>query len=687
MRRTGFFLIIFSFQGKGGTTWGMRRPFIPGIVLEDSWLKPYANAIQERLRLYDWRLKEIRREYGSLENCANQAELMGIHQNRETGDWVYREWAPSARGLWLTGDFNNWDRASHPLLPQENGMWQITLPSDSLCHGQKFKVHILGSDGSRMDRIPAYATRVVQDPQTYDFCAEIWEPGEKYAWQHEFDPAKISIPFIYETHVGMAGEEERVHTYREFADNVLPWIAKCHYNVIQIMAIQEHPYYGSFGYHVSSFFAPSSRFGTPEDLKYLVDKAHGLGIAVLLDIVHSHGVKNMAEGLNNFDGSGGQYFHSGPSGDHPDWDSKLFDYGRRNVLAFLLSNLRWWLEEFRFDGFRFDGVTSMLYYHHGKKGFSGYDSYFNEDADLEAIVYLQLANELIQTIRPGAFSIAEDMSGMPGLCRTVNEGGLGFTHRLTMGIPDYWIKLLKETPDEDWSMGEMWHTLTNRRFAESHVAYAESHDQALVGDKTLAFQLMDADMYWNMAKEKQSVVVDRGMALHKMIRLIVMAAGGEGWLNFMGNEFGHPEWIDFPREGNNWSYKYTRRQWSLVRDEKLRYGELAAFDNAMLEWFARTDLLALGYASLIHMDEENKILVFERGGRVFVFNWSGDRAIMGYKLAAPSSGMWKVVLDTDEVRFGGFGRIDHEVAHFTEADSQMLYVYTLPRTAMVLDKC
>lgn len=664
----------------------MRRPLIPGLVLADSWLKPYTRAIQERLRLYDWRLKEIRKQFGSLDKVSNQAKELGIHKDERTGEWIYREWAPSARGLWIIGDFNNWDRQSHPLLPRENGIWEIILPPDTLSHGQKMKVHVLGSDGSRLDRIPAFASRVVQDPESLDFASEVWQPEEKYQWEHEFDPSKIRTPFIYETHVGMAGEEPRVHTYREFADEVLPWISQCHYNVIQLMAVQEHPYYGSFGYHVSSFFAPSSRFGTPDDLKYLIDKAHGLGIAVLLDVVHSHGVKNIAEGLNNFDGSGGQYFHSGSTGDHPDWDSKLFDYGRRNVLAFLLSNLRWWLEEFKFDGFRFDGVTSMLYFHHGKAPFGGYDSYFGEEVDLDAVTYLQLANTLIQDIKPGAFSIGEDMSGMPGLCRPVDEGGLGFTHRLTMGIPDYWIKLLKEKKDEDWNMGEMWHVLTNRRHGEAHVAYVESHDQALVGDKTLAFQLMDSEMYWSMAKDKQSLIIDRGMALHKMIRLIAMAAGGEGWLNFMGNEFGHPEWIDFPREGNNWSYQHTRRQWSLVKDANLRYEYLAEFDNALVEWFQRTDLMLDGYARLVHLDEMNKVLAFERGHRIFVFNWSAEKAIMGYRFPAPVFGNWRIILDTDEARFGGYARLDHTVNYVADKDNQELSLYLVPRTGMILER-
>ena len=664
----------------------MRRPPIPGLVLEDGWLQPYAREIQARMKLFDMEWKRLRQRYGSLEKCALGYRRMGFNRSASTGDWIYREWAPGARELHLIGDFNGWDRTATPLTRDSEGIWSVTLPADALHHGDRVKVHVVGSDMQAMDRIPAWIRRTVQDPSTYDFCGQIWEPETPYAWEHpDFDPSHIAVPFIYEAHTGMSGEEPRLHSYREFADNVLPRIAALGYNVIQLMAVQEHPYYGSFGYHVSSFFAPSSRFGTPEDLKYLVDKAHGMGLAVLLDIVHSHAVKNMAEGLNNFDGSGGQYFCPGERGTHPDWDSCCFDYGRHEVIEFLLSNVRWWLDEFRFDGFRFDGVTSMLYYHRGHEPFTDLGCYFNTQVDQEAVTYLQLASTLIQEIKPGAFAIAEDMSGMPGLCRPVDEGGMGFTHRLAMGIPDFWIKLIKEKKDEEWSMGDIWYTLTNRRYGEPNISYCESHDQALVGDKTLAFRLMDADMYWHMKDDSESFVVDRGIALHKMIRLISLAAGGEGWLNFMGNEFGHPEWIDFPREGNGWSYQHCRRQWSLADDGSLRYKYLNAFDKAMIAMAREARLPAAPPARPLSLDETNQIMSFERGGLLFVFNWSGDKAIPDYELPAPHRGEWRRILDTDAREFGGFGRLDPSMAHHTD-DKQNLRLYLLPRSALVLTR-
>lgn len=664
----------------------MRRPPIPGLVLMDGWLAPYTRQIKDRQRMFDLRVKRIRRKYGDLRSCAEMYLYYGFSFDEESGECTYREWAPGARSLALIGDFNNWDRGAHPMTKNQSGVWEIMLPAGAIKHGQKVKVHVVDANGRAADRIPAWITRTVQDSVTYDFSGQIWRPEAAYEWKNlRFDPATIDVPFIYEAHVGMSGEEERVHSYREFADLVIPRISQLGYNTIQLMAVQEHPYYGSFGYHVSSFFAPSSRFGTPEDLKYLIDTAHGVGIAVLLDVVHSHAVKNEAEGLSNFDGSGGQYFLSGERGIHPDWDSCCFDYGREEVVEFLLSNLRWWLEEFHFDGFRFDGVTSMLYFHRGHEPFDNLGAYFGPSVDHDAVSYLQLASTLIQEVKPGAIAIAEDMSGMPGMCRAIDEGGIGFTHRLAMGIPDYWIKLIKERKDEQWSVGDMWYTLVNRRYGEPHIAYCESHDQALVGDKTLAFRLIDAEMYWNMGKASQSLVVDRGMALHKMIRLVSIGAGGDGWLNFMGNEFGHPEWIDFPREGNDWSYKYCRRQWSLGDDPALRFEYLREFDRKMVELIAGRHVLSDPNTSLVHLDETNQVLAFARHRLLFIFNWSGDKALPDYLLPAPEAGEWRVLLDSDSVEFGGFGRQDDKMHHFTDEEGK-LSLYLLPRTALVLEK-
>ena len=658
------------------------KPNLPVIVQNDPWLEPQTEAILHRTRRFGEALAEIREKSGSLLAYAGGHRFSGIHFKPADKQWVVREWAPEAKAVSLIGDFNNWDREANPLERKDGGIWELKLAPDALAHGEKVKLHIHGADDSRRDRLPATITRAVQDPATHDYSGQIWSPPEPYVWKNNFDPSVIKAPFIYESHTGMAGEEPRAHTYREFADNILPRVHKAGYNTVQLMAVQEHPYYGSFGYHVSSFFAACSRFGTPEDLKYLVDTAHGMGIAMILDVVHSHAVKNMSEGLNDFDGSGHQYFHAGEKGDHPQWDSKCFDYGRPEVKQFLLSNVRYWLEEYRFDGFRFDGITSMLYHSHGNRAFGSYDDYFGDDADEEAILYLKLANELISEIKPGAIVVAEDMSGMPGLCRPNSEGGIGFTHRLAMGIPDHWIKLLKHSFDEDWNLDELWDTITNRRHGEATIAYAESHDQALVGDKTLAFRLMDKEMYWHMDKDDKHPVIERGIALHKIIRLLTLAFGGEGWLSFMGNEFGHPEWLDFPREGNGWSYHYCRRQRSLVDNPDLKFQWLAEWDRDLVNLAKERNLLQSAPAQLLHVDHENKILIAERANLIFVINLSPDKSIPGYGIAPHNKATHKLLLDSDEAKFGGHARIDHSSDYPIDENGQ-LKIYSTSRTALV----
>lgn len=663
------------------------------IVKDDPWLEPAAADVYARYQRYQERLRHIEKAAGSLSAFADAYQYFGITRDPVRKGWIYREWAPKAHALFLKGDFNNWNPYSHPLAPVGNGVWEIYIDGDvykrSFVHGSRIKIVVEGG-GQVRDRIPAYIRRVVQDDRTKDFSGQVWLPG-KFNWENDrFDAATLQELFIYECHVGMAEEREGIGTYNEFTDNVLPRIKNAGYNAIQMMAIQEHPYYGSFGYHVSNFFAPSSRFGTPEDLMNLIKTAHRMGIAVIMDIVHSHTVKNLNEGLNEFDGSDHQYFHPGGRGEHPGWDSKLFDYGKWEVLQFLLSNLKYWMKEFHFDGFRFDGVGSMMYFHHGNDVIDSRDKYFNEGVEWDAVTYLQLANKLIHTINKHAVVIAEDVTGMPGLCKPIPDGGIGFDYRLGMGIPDFWIKYLKEKRDEEWNIHEMWNVLNDRVPGVRTVSYAESHDQALVGDKTLAFWLMDKEMYWHMHKDDPDLVIDRGMALHKMIRLFTIALGGQAYLNFMGNEFGHPEWIDFPREGNNWSYRYARRQWSLVDDPNLKYQFLASFDREMIRIIRENRVLNWEFARELHMDDENRTIVFERNGLVFVFNWHPSNSITDYTFTVPEPGKYRIILNTDNQFFGGHGRIDESVEHFSYFDGiwnvNRLKIYITNRTAMVLKK-
>lgn len=659
----------------------------PALIRNDPWLEPYRSSITGRMEKYKKRVSELAGD-GSLQAFASGHLWFGIH--KQDDGVIMREWAPNATAIFLLGDFNNWQaREDFCFHRRDHGSWELFLKEGILKHEDKFKL-LVKWDGGQGERIPAWSTRVVQDPESKGFDAQYWMPGQTYRWQHPLPDMVNRQPLIYEAHIGMATEDHKVGSYAEFREKVLPHVVRSGYNTLQLMAIQEHPYYGSFGYHVSNFFAASSRFGTPEELKELIDEAHRHGVAVIMDIVHSHAVKNENEGLGLLDGNPAQFFHGDHRREHVAWDSLCFDYGKNEVTHYLLSNVNYWLTEYRFDGFRFDGVTSMLYYDHGlEKDFTNYDLYFDGGQDEDAIIYLCLANRMIQEIRPGALSIAEDMSGYPGLAVPVHEGGIGFNYRLAMGTPDYWIKSIKERADEQWDMEEIFRELNSKRADEKTIGYAESHDQALVGDKTIIFRLVDQEMYWHMDKSSESLIVDRGIALHKMIRLITAASAGNGYLTFMGNEFGHPEWIDFPREGNNWSYQYARRQWSLIGNPDLRYHYLFDFECAMLKILSEYRIYDQN-ATHVKTDQGDLVIAFERAGLLFVFNFHPSSSYTDYGLAV-DAGKYHTLLCTDQADFGGFERFDSKMIHRTQVErsfglKQNLKLYLPSRTGIVLQR-
>ena len=663
-----------------------------GLVKNDAYLQPYEDAIRGRHDHALWKLNVLTNNGKTkLTDFANGHKYYGLHKTAR--GWVFREWAPNATAIYLVGDFNDWEENDKYKAKRisESGNWELKLPAKALKHGDLFKMHVYW-EGGMGERIPAWATRVVQDEKTKIFSAQVWNP-EPYEWKKKtFKPNKSPL-LIYECHIGMAQDAEKVGTYNEFRENVLPRIKADGYNCIQIMAIQEHPYYGSFGYHVSSFFAASSRFGTPEDLKALIDQAHKDGIAVIMDIVHSHAVKNEQEGLGNLAGDPNQYFYPGERHEHPAWDSLCFDYGKDEVIHFLLSNCKYWMEEFHFDGFRFDGVTSMLYYSHGLgEAFCNYGDYFNGHQDDNAICYLTLANLLIHEVNPQAITIAEEVSGMPGLAAKFKDGGYGFDYRMAMNVPDFWIKTIKELPDEAWKPSSIFWETTNRRSDEKTISYCESHDQALVGDKTIIFRLIDADMYWHFRRGDENDRAYRGIALHKMIRLVTASTINGGYLNFMGNEFGHPEWIDFPREGNGWSHKYARRQWNLVDNPELDYKFLGDFDKDMLRTLKLVKNIQNTPVQEIWHNDSDQILAYMRGDLIFVFNFSPTHSFTDYGFLVPT-GSYDVVLNTDAKKFGGNGLSDDSITHLTNYDpayvsehKEWLKLYIPARSAVVLKK-
>ncbi len=645
-------------------------------------LEPFSGDIDLRMHLYRSTKKRILSDGQSLNDFANAHLYFGFHH--VDGGWYYREWAPSAYQLYLEGDFNGWNQTSHPLTNLGNGSWELYLPGDNaLWDGCKVKT-VVDANLTRTEHIPLYARRVVQNKQTITFECEVVDDRKTFPWTDKDFVGEDEL-YIYEAHVGMAQEEGKVSSYREFADYILPRIHKAGYNTVQLMAIMEHPYYGSFGYQVSNFFAASSWFGKPEDLKYLVNKAHAMGIRVLLDVVHSHAVKNTAEGINMFDGTTWQFFHDGPKGDHPAWGTKCFDYGKTGVIHFLLSNLKFWMTEYHFDGFRFDGVTSMLYHDHALgTDFTSDGKYFSYNTDTDAVTYLQLANELIRQVNPKAITIAEDMSGMPGMCLPIADGGIGFDYRLGMGLPDMWVKAVK-IQDEFWDINQMWGSMCLRRPGEKTVAYVESHDQALVGDQTMIFRLAGANMYTDMNKDCHNPVIDRAIALHKMIRLFTLSGGGEAYLNFMGNEFGHPEWIDFPREGNGWSFHYCRRQWSLKDNGMLKYQWLGDFDEDMVRLTKENRIFDQRMADLLLMKAPEQTLAYYRHGLVFVFNFHFGNSLNNVLVPVRQPGEYTVVLSTDDEKYGGFGNVAKKTYATKRFDGRdYIELYIPARTGFVL---
>ncbi|XP_058788762.1 1,4-alpha-glucan-branching enzyme isoform X2 [Phymastichus coffea] len=674
-------------------------PNLKSLLDRDPYLKPYKNEIKKRYALFKDYLEKIETGEKDLDSFSKSYMKFGIHLNEDNSVSI-KEWAPGAEQVFLTGDFNNWAKTENPFQKLEYGKWELFIPpnNDGTCqlkHLSEIKIIIKDKNGQYLERLSPWATYVTQanNPSNdTSYKQRLWVPGPDQLYIPKYPkPKKPRSLRIYECHVGIATQECRVGTYSEFTTNIIPRIVKQGYNAIQLMAIMEHAYYASFGYQVTSFYAASSRFGTPEELKQLVDEAHRNNLYVFLDVVHSHASKNTLDGLNMFDGTEACFFHSGYKGQHPLWDSRLFNYGDYEVLRFLLSNLRWYIEEYKFDGFRFDGVTSMLYHSRGMgQGFSGhYDEYYGLNVDVEGVVYLMLANHMLHELYPELITIAEDVSGMPGLCRPVNEGGVGFDYRLGMAIPDKWIKLLKESKDEDWNMGDIVWTLTNRRWLEKTVAYVESHDQALVGDKTVAFWLMDKEMYSYMSTlSPQNSVITRGIALHNMIVLITHSLGGEAFLNFMGNEFGHPEWLDFPRQGNNENYNYARRQWNLIDDELLKYKFMGRWDAAVNSLEEKYGWLSSDPAYVSWKHEDDKIITFERANLVFVFNFHPYKSFADYPVGVNQPGKYKIVLNSDNLEFGGDDRIDINVLHCTKPEPfanrlHRIFIYIPSRTTIV----
>ncbi|KAI8557559.1 hypothetical protein RHMOL_Rhmol04G0020000 [Rhododendron molle] len=488
-------------------------------------------------------------------------------------------------------------------------------------HGSKYRVYFNTSDGP-LERVPAWAPYVVPDADGNQAFAVHWEPPPEYTykWKHKHPEVPKSLR-IYECHVGISGLEPKIASFNDFTEKVLPYVKEAGYNVIQLIGLVEHKDYFTIGYRVTNLYAVSSRYGTPDDFKRLVDEAHGLGLLVFLDIVHSYSAADEMVGLSLFDGSNDCFFHTGKRGHHKFWGTRMFKYGDVDVLHFLLSNLNWWVVEYHIDGLQFHSLASMIYTHNGFASLSGdMEEYCNQYVDKDALMYLILANEILHALHPKIITIAEDATLYPGLCEPTSQGGLGFDYFVNLSASEMWSSLLGNVPDCDWNMSKIVSTLIgNKHSADKMLLYAENHNQSISGGCSFG-EILLGEPREHASDRKASIL--RGSSLHKMIRLISFTIGGHAYLNFMGNEFGHPKDM-------------------MNVDEKER-------------------ILSRGLPNIHHVNDTTMVISYLRGPLLFIFNFHPTTSYERYSVGVEEAGEYQVILNSDEKRYGGQALIEQD---------------------------
>ncbi|XP_020575032.1 1,4-alpha-glucan-branching enzyme 3, chloroplastic/amyloplastic isoform X2 [Phalaenopsis equestris] len=477
----------------------------------------------------------------------------------------------------------------------------------TISHGSRYRVYFNTPNGP-LERVPAWATYLLPDPDGEKFCAVHWEPPPEAV--HKWKNARPKVPKslrVYECHVGISGAEPKVSSFNEFVSKVLPHIKEAGYNAIQLIGLVEHRDYSSVGYRVTNLFAVSSRYGTPDDFKRLVDEAHGLGLLVFLDIVHSYAAADELVGLSLYDGSNDCYFHSGKRGHHKHWGTRMYKYGDVDVLHFLLSNLKWWVTEYLIDGFNFHSLSSMFYTHNGFATFSGeMEEYCNQYVDKDALIYLILANEMLHDVHPNIITIAED-------------------------IVDVLVK--------------------NSQGSDKMLVYVENHNQSMSGGRSFADILLSKQAHKSSKRED---MVLRGSSLLKMMKLITFTISGPAYLNFMGNEFGHPNRVEFPSPGNNYSFSYANRQWDLPRNEGLHCDQFN-FDKDMTRLDEIEQILSKRLPNIHHVNDSVKVISYIRGPLLFIFNFHSEMSYELYNIGVEEAGEYQIILNTDETIYGGLG--------------------------------
>lgn len=552
-------------------------------------------------------------------------------------------WAPNANYVSVIGDFNGWNSAEHPLMVRwdESGIWEGFIPN--LSNGTHYKYHIGTATGEKLEKADPFAIRTELPPRTASIVDTTWYTWEDQDWMdRRYDKNALDKPFsVYEMHIGSwmcdPADPERFLNYREVAERLVPYLQEMNFTHVEFMPIMEHPYYPSWGYQITGYFACSSRYGSPQDFMYLIEALHQAEIGVILDWVPSH-FPGDAHGLYRFDGSH-LFEHEDPrKGYHPDWKSYIFNYGRNEVRSFLISNALFWLDRYHVDGLRVDAVASMLYLDYSRNHGEWEPNLFGGNENLDAVQFLKEFNEAVYTNFPSAQTIAEESTSWPGVSRPTYQGGLGFGMKWMMGWMHDTLAYFKEDP-------------INRKYAHDNMTFGTvygfhenfmlpfSHDEVVYGKHSMHYKMPGDD--W------QRVANLRALYVYMFTFLGTK-------LLFMGSEFGQTaEWnVDQSLDWHLLDYQPHQGIKKLVSDlNRLYRNEPALYEKAFspegfqwIEMGAREEgvfaFLRKGH------DAANDLMVVLNLTTVVRHN---------FRVGVPFLGEWESIFNSDDPTYHGSG--------------------------------
>ena len=603
-------------------------------------------------------------------------KVLGSHTIERDGvaGTHFAVWAPSARAVHVVGSFNGWDRSQHALHARwdSSGIYEGFIPD--VGKGELYKYAITTQEGAVLEKGDPFALHWETPPKTASVVWDTWYEWKDDAWMQKRRSrnANEHPVSVYEVHIGSWKRDgKRQYTYRELIDQLVPYVVDMGYTHVEFMPVMEHPFYGSWGYQITGYFAPTSRFGTPQDFMALVDAFHAAGVGVLLDWVPSH-FPNDPHGLDRFDGTH-LYEHADPrKGFHPDWKSNIFNYGRYEVRSFLISNARFWVDRYHADGLRVDAVASMLYLDYSRKEGEWIPNQHGGNENLEAISLLKEFNEAIYSDFPGAMTIAEESTSFSGVSRPTYTGGLGFGQKWMMGWMHDALEYFKEDP-------------IHRRYHQNAITFS------LVYAFTENFQL---PLSHDEVVHGKGPIVDRmpGDEWQKFANLRLLYAmqythpGTQ--LNFMGNEIGQTSEWHHERQLDWWLLDHAPHQGVQALTRSLN--ELYRTEPA----FWRKQFSPEGFAWIDYNDHANSVLSYLRKGDPE----QGDRDVVvvanmtpvvreGYRIGVPGAGTYQTLLNTDDKQYFGSGTAttaQYEAEEIAQHGLSHSINLTLPPLAIVI---